>query len=709
MSGPQGVPSLAPQQPKSLAGTLAKTPVSRLLMSASTARVTGTLDLTNPETGETASVVFVRGAVTKVQNSVAVAYLGSVLYELGFIDSETLNTSLRELSRVKWLHGEILLTRAAITQIQLVEGLSEQTTRKLAHLFTLGPATTYAFESEVDRLASWGGGADWPHVDPMTAVWRGVRDGFAAADIEAAFLRQGDRSAYRLVGAIDAKRLDLTHAELSAVECLRARALTLDELASTGLIDVKRTRELVYFLMVTKRAEALETSGVRPAYRPSAAAAPVPGARPSLHAPGTTPSIGIPRGSDSGRWRAVAPPPSARLPAAEPARVPVNPGVRSLTPPAMPAVRSIAPGQVLRPTAAPGPVPVSQTGKQPAFTPSRAGTQPAFTPSRTGTQPPFTPSRAGTQPPLMPSAPASSRSVTPPAPAPESVRSMSVAPPPSSDRVTLGGVKPTAPPPRNLSVPPLGQPQRTVSTGTFNARVVAELAGRRQSIADRAQQILKEDYFQRLSLPKDARSEQVEQAFAALQTLWDPELLPPALGPAKDDCAFVMSCLVEAYSTLRDQALREEYAQKLTLAALRGPPDNHGEDLAISGKEDAVAGAEACFAKGDVERAERLARRAVKNNHEAAPALALLAWIEANKPTNASPEETKKRIAVLDRAIRLDDTLQQAWYWRGMLHKRLENHHAALTSFRRLIELNAKHIDALRELRVYEMRSRKNS
>ena len=64
---------------------------------------------------------------------------------------------------------------------------------------------------------------------------------------------------------------------------------------------------------------------------------------------------------------------------------------------------------------------------------------------------------------------------------------------------------------------------------------------------------------------------------------------------------------------------------------------------------------------------------------------------------------------MLDRAIRADETLDQAYYWRGLLHKRIESHAAAVSNLRKAVQLNPKHMDALRELRVYEMRIRRNS
>ncbi len=336
-------PEQASAQPRTLSGTLAKTPMPRLLISASGAKVTGTLELTSKEAEQSATIVMVRGLVTKVRTSAPVAYLGAVLYELGYIDTEALNDSLRELARTKWLHGEILLTREAVSPVQLVEGLHEQTTRKLVHLFTLPPTTTYAFEAEVDRLEAWGGG-DFPHVDPSVAVWRGVREGFAEEDIDAAFARLS-KNAFRLIAPADPKKFEMNDLETTAVECLRARALTTDELAGRASIDPRRARELLYFLLVTKQAESIDTSGVRPAYRApveDVASSRTKPTRPEMPAVGSSPRISIARQpTESAQWRAVGPRSSyssAKIPVGEvrppdSSRVPVAGGA----PPSIPS------------------------------------------------------------------------------------------------------------------------------------------------------------------------------------------------------------------------------------------------------------------------------------------------------------------------------------------------------------------------------------
>lgn len=280
---------------------------------------------------------------------------------------------------------------------------------------------------------------------------------------------------------------------------------------------------------------------------------------------------------------------------------------------------------------------------------------------------------------------------------------------PASTRPPQASATPTARPPTNSAPPRSGAPSTHPSNPAFNAKVSAELSARKLSIFERARAILKEDYFQRLSLSRDARPQQVEDAFAALRNLWDPALLPPALEEAKDDCAFVMSCLAEAHTTLRNPALREDYTRRLAMAGLRTTSDQLAEDLAASGASDPYEGAQACFSRNDLERAERLARRAHKATPDQAAPLALLAWIEAARPANQTPEETKKRIIMLDKALRIDERYEQGFYWRGLLHKRLENHQQAMNNFKKVVEINPKNMDAVRELRVYEMRIRRNS
>jgi hypothetical protein len=645
--------SVAPGAPRTLSGTLAKTPMPRLLVSASTARVTGTLEISCER--ESAIIVFSRGMVTKIRTSAPVAYLGSILYEQGLLDDHALNDSLAEVARTKRLHGEVLKARRAIGDRQLVEALHEQTTRKLVHLFQLPGTTAYRFDSDVDGLEKYGG-ADWPHVDPIAAVWRGVRDGFADEDVSAAMAKVA-AATFRLSTGAMTKRYDFSPEEQSAVECLRSAPLTLEGIAIAAPLDAKRAKQLAYFLLVTKSAEIVDAAGVGRSMPPRSVpprttnSVPIANAAPSLPLD-QRPTTKMPAvQTDSAKWRAVGPivdPHSGRI--------------------------SIAP-------------------------PTESGQMPAVVPRRTASSPTIT---MGGVAPVSSSEPASVDLVPVnelPVPPASGTRA------PSDPPVRSGPMRAAAP----ISVPPGSSP----SSGNMRAAApvpsAPDAAARKQRIAERARTILKEDHFQRLSLARDATGEQLDAAFIALRTLWDPALLPPGFDEVRDDCAFVLACLAEAHGVLRNPITRAEYMAQLRAVPLRSTADQVAEDLAASGARDAWAGAQACFARGEHDRAERLARRATKDMPETAGPLALLAWIEAQKPSNQSAADTRPRIAMLDRAIRFDPLHEQAHWWRGQLHKRIENHQAAIRDFRRVVEINPKHMDAIRELRIYEMRIRRNS
>jgi Tfp pilus assembly protein PilF len=61
----------------------------------------------------------------------------------------------------------------------------------------------------------------------------------------------------------------------------------------------------------------------------------------------------------------------------------------------------------------------------------------------------------------------------------------------------------------------------------------------------------------------------------------------------------------------------------------------------------------------------------------------------------------------MERAVNLDRTSEQAVYHRGLVHKRLGNVPAAFRDFARAVQLNPKHADAEREVRIFAMRARK--
>jgi tetratricopeptide (TPR) repeat protein len=156
----------------------------------------------------------------------------------------------------------------------------------------------------------------------------------------------------------------------------------------------------------------------------------------------------------------------------------------------------------------------------------------------------------------------------------------------------------------------------------------------------------------------------------------------------------------EAHQTLTDTDKRARY---LTLMKEGGEtPEAQQEIQNVVGAAVEFQKAEICLKKNDLAQAEVLAKRAVEMDSKQADYVALVAWIESLKDQSA--EATQDRITDLDRAIKMNERCERAYYYRAMLYKRHNRDGPALKDFQKVNQLNPKNIDAQRELRLYEMR-----
>ena len=315
----------------SASGSLAKKPFAHLLIYGLDRKLTGTFELAD-DTGATAYVVVAEGMVARVETSAPVTYLGHVLYELGAIDDTMLSSSLAEVAASKRLHGQVLLERHAIDAAQLAEALRHQRARKLQHVFTFAPTTTFAFYANVDFVGERAG--DVEPMDPLPAVWRGVREHPSWDHVRATIAGIASR-ALRLVDGAQLDRLGLDHHELAATECLRIKAQTVPELAIVGGLTMQATDLLAYFLVITKQVEVVQSvSASSPARPPSGSMGQV------------TPTLanGEYARKISFSMRAVTPGAGTlRLPSPVPSRFPSPTPARLSESPALPRISAVPP------------------------------------------------------------------------------------------------------------------------------------------------------------------------------------------------------------------------------------------------------------------------------------------------------------------------------------------------------------------------------
>jgi tetratricopeptide (TPR) repeat protein len=230
-----------------------------------------------------------------------------------------------------------------------------------------------------------------------------------------------------------------------------------------------------------------------------------------------------------------------------------------------------------------------------------------------------------------------------------------------------------------------------------------EMATRWREILQRAQTIDRADYFSMLDVARDATRDDIEGAFLDLAKKWHPDRLPPELAGARDACARVFSRMSEARAALVDDEARARYMKLLHEGS--GSPETQETVQKVVDAATSFQKAEVCFKRNDLAQAEVLCRKALDLDPTQPDYHALLAWLEAMKPESQSAERTLACIKMLDKAVSLSNRCEKAYFWRGMLYKRLGKTDQALKDFRRVADMNPRNIDAVREVRLHTMRA----
>jgi len=244
------------------------------------------------------------------------------------------------------------------------------------------------------------------------------------------------------------------------------------------------------------------------------------------------------------------------------------------------------------------------------------------------------------------------------------------------------------PPPLKLPDPPPG--------------LSAEHTARWQEIIDRAQRIDRSDYFAMLEIARDATQAEVQSAFLTLAKRWHPDRLPAELAPVRDACSRVFARMNEAHASLADEERRTRYMR--LMADGSGSPEMQEQVAKVIDGASKFQKAEVCFKRQDFAQAEQFCRKALKADPTQPDYHAMHAWLLSLKPEYQAPDKVIECIGELDKAIAMSDRCERAFFWRGMLHKRLGKHQMAQRDFKRTVEINPRNIDAAREVRLYQMR-----
>lgn len=259
--------------------------------------------------------------------------------------------------------------------------------------------------------------------------------------------------------------------------------------------------------------------------------------------------------------------------------------------------------------------------------------------------------------------------------------------------------EPVAEPKPRESEPPLPRDPKSVPPPPSG------LAGEHRALWDevraRVAAIDDETYFDMLGVPRDAPASAVQKAYFHLVKRWHPDRLPKELAELRPHVEYVFRHLTQAQQILSSEEARGPY-----LASVQDGGGTPASERRLAAIVQAAM---------DFRKVEVMVRR-----RELAPALALLdqilsvsdedpdyhatrGWIVFQQ----SPNDAEMRpviLASLDRAIELSPKHDKAHYYKGMVLERAGQSADAAEWFRRAAELNPKNIEAVRMVRLAEMR-----
>jgi curved DNA-binding protein CbpA len=233
-----------------------------------------------------------------------------------------------------------------------------------------------------------------------------------------------------------------------------------------------------------------------------------------------------------------------------------------------------------------------------------------------------------------------------------------------------------------------------LSTPTNEARI--------KELREKAHKLLMLDHFAALGVSRSASPDEVKKAFIESVKAWHPDRVPQGLDEVRPLFGKVFARLELARSTVSDPAQRARYIEELA------KPDAaaSGQDISAAEAGLELKKAEGMLKKNDAVAAERHLRRAVQLAPNNIECQVLLVWLQVRP--DSSLDRLRALVVDLDRLIVRDPESKRAYYFRGMLHKRLDQTKKAISDFAKAADVDPHNVDAARELRILRMRQERS-
>ncbi len=215
--------------------------------------------------------------------------------------------------------------------------------------------------------------------------------------------------------------------------------------------------------------------------------------------------------------------------------------------------------------------------------------------------------------------------------------------------------------------------------------------------------MIKQNFFDLLGAKIDAKDEEIRRGYVTLAKTYHPDRLQQSefSNDLKQKANALFQRISEAYETLSNTVKRHHY-----LAEIQGKTEkdeqNKGRDILEA--ENAFQRGVVYLKKNDFEKAHKSLEKAVKLYKEEPEYLCYLAFarFKIAKGDGILLEQARE---LIQKAIRLNNNMDKAHLFHGYMLKEAGRLQEAEKRFERAIQCNPKNTEALRELRLINMRS----
>jgi len=209
-----------------------------------------------------------------------------------------------------------------------------------------------------------------------------------------------------------------------------------------------------------------------------------------------------------------------------------------------------------------------------------------------------------------------------------------------------------------------------------------------------------ETFYDVLGVDRAADASSIRLAFFQLAKQWHPDRLPAPLADLKPIVTRAFARMGEAHQLLSDVRARAEYDAKLKAA-----PDEEAQQVTeIINAASAFQRAEILVRKKDLPAALVEAETAYRGDSGQAEYVGLYAWLLVQTGGDA-----EQALTLLNPAIEREPQNVKALWYRAQLYKKAGKESQALRDCKRILQVKPSHVDAAREVRVFEMRRRTGS